>query len=426
MVAVFSALRKRTASLRAAGPAREGRPAVVPGGAQARRGPLSGGALARRGLLLAGLGLMLAACEPVVTGGPGPRIDAGGPVRVALLVPGGSGQAGDEAIAASLENAARLAVSDLGAVQIDLRVYNTAGRADQAASQAVTAVTEGAQIILGPVFAENARAVGAALQGTGVSVLSFSNNPAVAGGNVFILGPTFDSAARRLATHAAANGRGRVLAVHERTEAGELGRATIASAVAGAGGSLAGAEGFDFSQQGVVEAVPRIADAARAGGAEALFFTSNTAGALPLLVQLLPENRAGPDLYQYIGLTRWDIPEAILALPGVQGAWFAIPDPAMTAQFDARYQSAYGRAPHPIAGLAYDGMAAVGALIRSGRPDALSRAALTQGSGFAGVNGVFRLLPDGTNQRGLAVAQIRDRQVIVIDPAPRSFAGSGF
>ena len=411
MLAVFSALRKRIAPVRTDGRRSTGRSAAP---------------LARRGVVIAGAVLLLTACEPIAMGGSGPRIDGDGPVRVALLVPGGSGQAGDEAIAQSLENAARLAVSDLGAVRIDLRVYNTAGRADQAASQAVTAVTDGAQIVLGPVFAESARAVGAALQGTGVNVLAFSNNPDVADGNVFILGPTFDTSARRLAAHAVANGKGRILAVHERNEAGQLGRAAISSAVAVTGGSLAAAEGFDFSQQGVVEAVPRIADAARASGADAIFFTSNTAGALPLLVQLLPENRTGPDRYQYIGLTRWDIPESILAMPGVQGAWFALPDPGLMAQFTARYQAAYGRAPHPIAGLAYDGIAAVGALARSGRQDALGRAALTQASGFAGVGGAFRLLPDGTNQRGLAVAQIRDRQVIVIDPAPRSFAGPGF
>jgi hypothetical protein len=35
-------------------------------------------------------------------------------------------------------------------------------------------------------------------------------------------------------------------------------------------------------------------------------------------------------------------------------------------------------------------------------------------------------LPNGTNERGLAVAQIRGNQVVVIDPAPRSFGGAGF
>ncbi|MFN3293530.1 MAG: penicillin-binding protein activator, partial [Gemmobacter sp.] len=66
------------------------------------------------------------------------------------------------------------------------------------------------------------------------------------------------------------------------------------------------------------------------------------------------------------------------------------------------------------------------ALVRSGRADALSREALTQSSGFAGVGGTFRLRSDGTNERALAIAEIRNRQVVVIDPAPRSFGGAGF
>jgi hypothetical protein len=129
---------------------------------------------------------------------------------------------------------------------------------------------------------------------------------------------------------------------------------------------------------------------------------------------------------QFIGLTRWDIPPATLALPGVQGGWFAMPDPALYQQYQARYSAAYGEAPPPVSGLAYDGIAAVGALVRQGSTNPLSAARLTQGSGFAGVGGIFRLLPNGTNERGLAVAQIRNSQVVVIDPAPRSFGGAGF
>ena len=65
------------------------------------------------------------------------------------------------------------------------------------------------------------------------------------------------------------------------------------------------------------------------------------------------------------------------------------------------------------------------ALVKSGHADALSRGALTQPAGFVGVNGIFRLRPDGSNERGLAVAEIRNNQVVVIDPAPRSFGGAG-
>ncbi len=154
-----------------------------------------------------------------------------------------------------------------------------------------------------------------------------------------------------------------------------------------------------------------------------VFLTADAAGALPILARMLPEAGIDPATVKYIGLTRWDIPFQTLSLPGVQGGWFALPDPGLNAQFQSRFTAAYGEQPHAIAGLAYDGIAAIGALAKSGRPDALSRASLTQPSGFAGVNGVFRLRSDGTNERGLAVAQIRNGQVFIVDLAPRSFGG---
>ncbi|MFA5538503.1 MAG: penicillin-binding protein activator [Gemmobacter sp.] len=370
--------------------------------------------------------LWLAACEPVATGLGGPSIDTGAPVPVALLVPGGSGQESDALIARSLENAARLAISDLDGVRIDLRVYNTAGQPGQAASLARQAAADGARIILGPVFAQEANAAGNAVAGQGLNVLSFSNNTDIAGGNVFVLGPTFQNTADRLAGYAQRQGMGRVLIVHDRNAAGEVGRAAIARAVADAGGSVAGTSSYEFSQNGVVQAVPGIVSSARSAGADAVFFTADTAGALPLLSQLLRENGLTPAVTRFIGLTRWDIPQATLALPGVQGGWFALPDPVLNERFQGRYMAAFGEMPHPIAGLAYDGIAAIGALVRQGNADALTGRALTQGAGFVGTGGIFRLNRDGTNQRGLAVAEIRDNQVVVIDPAPRSFGGAGF
>ncbi|HMO08666.1 MAG TPA: penicillin-binding protein activator [Paracoccaceae bacterium] len=365
----------------------------------------------------------VAACDIPIAGG-GPSIDPGAPVPVALLVPSGSGQAGDELLARSLQNAARLAVSDLGAsARIDLRVYPTSGQPAAAQAAAMRAVEDGAQIILGPVFAQEANAVGVAVAPRGINVLSFSNNTDIAGGNVYVLGPTFRNSAGRLASYAVRQGRRNLLVVHDRTTAGEVGRAAIQQGIARAGGTVAGVEGYEFSQNGIASAAPAIAARARAGGADGVFLTADTAGALPLVSQLLRDNGVTS---QFIGLTRWDIPAATLALPSLQGGWFALPDPALYAQYQSRYQAAFGEAPHPISGLAYDGIAAIGALVKSGNSGALTGAALTQNAGFVGVNGIFRLRSDGSNERGLAVAQIRNNQVVVIDPAPRSFSGAGF
>jgi hypothetical protein len=114
-----------------------------------------------------------------------------------------------------------------------------------------------------------------------------------------------------------------------------------------------------------------------------------------------------------------------LATSGLQNGWFTLPDTNTISGFRSRYASNYGGNPHPLAGYAYDGVAAVGALLATGSSDALTRTKLTRRGGFAGVNGVFRLLPDGTNQRGLAIAEVRGGKAVVIDPAPRGFGGPG-
>ncbi len=373
--------------------------------------------------------LALTGCTDLApTGGTGgPKIDPNTVIPVALLVPAGSGQASDELLARNLQNAARLAIGDLGgSVKIDLRVYPTAGQPAQAQAMAVKAVDEGAKIILGPVFAQEANAVGVAVAGRGVNVLSFSNVTDIAGGNVFVLGPTFQNTADRLSAYAVRNGKGKIMVVYDQNPQGEAGRQAIQQGVARAGGQIVGANGYEFSQKGIASAAPAIAAAARNSGAQALFLTADTAGALPLITQMLRDNGVTPQSTAFLGLTRWDIPAATAGLPGVQGGIFAMPDPSLYQQYQARYQTAFGEPPHPISSLAYDGIAAIGALLKQGKSNALTTAALTQGSGFVGVQGVFRLRSDGTNERGLAIATITNNQITVIDPAPRGFGGAGF
>lgn len=379
-------------------------------------------------LLLAPLlAAVLAACTPVsiggLAGGGGPKINPSDPVPVALLVPRG-GSSSDELLAQNLENAARLAMRDLDGVEIDLRVYGTAGNATNAANAATQAVNDGAKIILGPVYAEAANAAGVAVASRGVNVLSFSNNTTIAGGNVFVLGSTFENVANRLVNYAKRSGRDRIVILHGQDVAGQLGRTAIQQAIANNGATLSGVVDYALSQESVVAAVPRVRSAMT--DADALFLTTSSASALPLFAQLLPEAGISPSNKQFIGLTRWDIPSQTLALPGVQGGWFALPDRAAANAFSQRYSAAYGSQPVSIAGLAFDGIAAVGSLVSGGKRDALTGSALTQGAGFRGASGIFRLRRDGTNERGLAVASIQNSQVVILEPAPKAFGGAGF
>lgn len=369
--------------------------------------------------------LFVAACETNLPSSGG-TITPGAPVTVALLVPHGSSSANEQRLAKDLEAAARLASADLAGVEIDLRIYPTGGNAGQAQQAALRAVDEGAQIVVGPLHAESANAVAVALAPQNVNVLAFSNNPTIAGGNLFVLGQTFQNTADRLTKFAVSQGKRRILTVHSNNLAGELGRQAIHQAIAANGATQAGTVAHSFSEDGVISAIPAIAATASQNQADAVFLTANSAGALPLFSQLLPENGLTSDTIQYIGLSRWDTPQQTLDLPGVQGGWFAMPDPQRAAQFRNRFELANGVTPHPLAGLSYDAIAAIGALAKSGRSDAFSRGSLTQSAGFGGVNGIFRFRSDGTTERGLAVATISNRQVQILSPAPSRFGGAGF
>jgi len=372
--------------------------------------------------------MTLAACEPVGTGASGPQtgqaIDPSQPVPVALLVPGGNADL--DWLARSLTNSARMAAADARGATIDLRVYNAGSEPGAAVASANQAVSEGAKIILGPLFADSANAVGNAMAPRGINVLSFSNNTDIAGGNVFVLGNTFDNVADRLVKYGVRNGKRRILMVAEDDAAGQVGARAIERAIQRNGASLAGSAVHPVSKQGIDGIIPNVTAAALSGNVDAVFLTANQGAVLPYLTDKLADAGVTSAAVQMMGLTRWDQPSSRLQLRGVQGGWFAIPDTTMKAQFDQRYRAAHGETPHELGSLGYDGVAAIAALVRAGKRNALTTAGLTQNSGFAGVQGAFRLRRDGTNERALAVATVRGNQLVVLDPAPRSFGGFGF
>ncbi|MEO8529764.1 MAG: ABC transporter substrate-binding protein, partial [Deltaproteobacteria bacterium] len=306
--------------------------------------------------------LALAACEPVAMDKPGAG-KSGDMVKVALLVSSGTGDPVDDATAVSFENAARLAMADLGTTNIDLKVYSAGATAASGSAAATKAAAEGASIILGPLYGEASNAAAVAVAGKNINVLSFSNNATIAGGNLFILGTTYDSIAGRLASYASRQGKKKIVIVHANNAAENIGKDAIARALQASGATLAGTVAFNFSQNDIIASIPQISAKVKSTGADAVFFTSTTDGALPFLAGLLPSNGVSGATTQFIGLQRWDIPANAPATPGLQGGWFAAPDPALAAQFASRYAAAYGQNPHPLAGLAYDGMAAIGALV---------------------------------------------------------------
>lgn len=389
----------------------------------------------RRGLLRAGA-MLVAALVAACAAPPGPRrtatpsapatsatpapVDPAAPVRVALLVPLGAADPQQEALAQALVNAARLAQGDLAGVTIDLSVHGTAGDPQRAREAAARAIAEGARIILGPLFGVAAQAVGPVAAEAGIKVLTFSTNPAVAGRNVFLLGQTAETEADRLISFARSRGIGSVGVFYPRTPSGQAAADAIRAAAAREGVALTTQMDYPRSFQGIQD---RAKEYAAQHAADAVILPDG-GQALVSAAAFLNYYGLSPTRSRFMGLGQWNAP-ATTREATLHGGWFVAPDPETFAAFAARYRAAYGTDPSPVAGLAYDGIAAIGALIRDARAagdgDPFSIDNLTNPDGFAGVSGIFRLRRDGRIDRALAVLEVGADGFTVIDPAPRRF-----
>ena len=381
-----------------------------------------------RSVLAAAALAMLAACATAPGAGrvssDGVDVDPNQPVRVALLVPLGSADPSREVLGRSLVNAAQLAQADLRNATIDLAVYPTAGTAEGGAAAASQAVAEGAKIIVGPLFSTATAGVEPVAAGAQLKVISLSNNPEVAGQGVYILGNTFLNTADRLVSYGMSRGLRNFAVVYPEGLEGDTARNAVSAAVRGRGAQLVATESYSLSVTGIQAAAGPAASNLMANGANAIVLTDGPTGGLAFISEALRNNGLSSAQAQFLGLQRWDVSAEALSQPSLQGGAFAAPDPGLMAAFEGRYRNAYGEAPQDVAALAYDAIAAVGALIseaRAGGGSPFSDARITQAAGFAGVGGAFRFAPNGLNQRNLAVLEVRDGQAVVVERAARGF-----
>src|SRR5262249_44544092 len=139
------------------------------------------------------------------------------------------------------------------------------------------------------------------------------------------------------------------------------------------------------------------------------------------VVDTLTAARANLKRVQLLGTGLWDSPR-VFSTASLQGGLYAAPDPAGFRSFAGRYRSRYGQEPVRTATLAYDAVALIAALARTQGPQRFSTDVLTNSSGFAGIDGLFRFRADGTNERGLAVMRVTAGGGQVAAAAPKTFA----
>lgn len=369
---------------------------------------------------------------------------------VAILLPlsGRDAQLGQQ-----LLEAAELGLFDAADERFTLLPVDTGGTPAGAVEAAEKAIGQGARLILGPLFGAEAAAVGPIAKSAGINVVSFSNDQTVAGDNVFVFGFLPRPQVERIVAYSASKGSRRFALLAPRGGFGDTVSDELQKAVRNSRTQVTRMETYDTASGDLSPTLRRFADFERRSLAlanekkqyegktdevsrQALRRLEGLQGQgdigfdtlllpeggdrLKMMAPILQGYDIDPKIVRLLGSVLWDDP-ALANEPSLRGAWFVAPAPEGRADFEAAYEETYQRKPPRLATLAYDMVALAAVLAKiDDKPD-FSRTALTQSTGFAGVDGLFRFLPDGRSERGYAIIEIGDRQRRVIDPAPESF-----
>jgi branched-chain amino acid transport system substrate-binding protein len=319
-------------------------------------------------------------------------------------------------------NGAQLALFDATSSNIALEVRDDAGAPGPAAQAAQSAIADGVEFILGPVFARNVKAVGQVAQAKGVNVVAFSSDLSMAGNGTYVMGILPSLQVERIIAYSTRQGLTHFAALLPQSPYGQIVAASLKQAAARAGSSVVRVDYYDPSSIDASFAVGQLGEFIASGGQIDGLLIPEGDQRLLGIVRSLPAFGIDPLQVRLLGSTAWESVGGA-GDPLLAGAWYPAPDPARLQQFRANYQSIYGNDPPRLAMLAYDAVLMAAALAAGPTGADFSATALTDPNGFYGIDGLFRLRSDGGVDRGLAILEVSSSGPQMRDPPPQSFAG---
>ena len=383
-------------------------------------------------------------------------------IKVAMLVPltGEVGQIGRDFL-----DAAQIALFDVSSIKIELRPYDTKGTKEGARLAAENAIKDKVHVILGPFLSRNMASVKSAIGWRGIPMLSFSNNVkalwSVGGTNTWVTGFLPRQQLRDLLTYAVSMGRTNLAVYSPNNAYGRLIVELTESIATELGITVTVARTYDPTQTDFAEEIKELSNYNQRYGqyktmlSELRELYKSPDHQTPALEKRIEWLEKHPELPQpefdmilipalseivlraivaqlafyevdtkqikVLGLQSWDDFASISAEPSLEGAWFVAPDRVEREKFAYRFKSAHGREPHRLASLGWDAMALVSVMGARNGIQGLSKETLTNVYGFQGVDGIFRLLPNGLVERPEAIYQVIPRGVKMIKPAPLKF-----
>lgn len=369
----------------------------------------------------------------------------GEPVRVGLLLPFSASSESVKRVSSAMFDAAQLAAFEAADERFLIIPKDTKGTPEGAAAAARSALGDGAEILLGPLFSQSVDAVAAVARPARTPVIAFSSNVASGGNGVYLLSFPPEIEIERVTDYAVQNGRLRFGLLAPANDYGQRVSTAFGQELLERGGTLVHEERYEQNPDAMLAPAKRLAryskeiippelqhdfdpDNPMPGGA----MQGSTLGYQAVLIPeqgtllraiapLLPYYNVDINEVKLLGVSAWNNPR-LTREPALRGGWFAAPDPEITEGFAQRFRAAFGETPPRLASLSYDATLLAARLGQAPRKrNRFNAQEIENSNGYFGADGLFRLRSDGAVERGLAILEIQPGGIQVIDPAPRSF-----
>ncbi len=379
-----------------------------------------------------------------------------GNFRVGMLLPltGKASKYGQ-----GLKNAALMALDDVQNDRLILQFYDTQSTPSGARVAVENAIAQNAGLIIGPLMSSSVSAIKDETTYKDIPVIAFSTDKNILEPEVYTLGLLIDEQVNRIISYAAAQKRSRFALLLPDNQTGlSIARAAVKAAMennveitrisfytpetTNFSEPVKALTDFDVRSQRLKKIRNQLTLQANSGSVNAKQALKRmeriqALGDVDFDAVLIPESGARLrsafsmfgyyDVYapkvKFLGTTVWEN-TSLNRETMASGAWYPALSRTHGDYFSRKYKELFGENPQSLYSLAYDAVALAASL--SAKEAGELNTFIAAPEGYIGINGLFRLFPDGTNEHSLDIVEITENGDKVIQSAPQKFSSLNF
>lgn len=328
-------------------------------------------------------------------------------IKIGLLVPL-SGSA--EEIGRSIYHAAEMAIFESTSENILLIPRDTSDDIETAVQAAKYLESEGVSILVGPLFASQAKAVQENLT-SNLPIFSFTNDESVSKEGIWSFGFSPRQQIKAIVREINNNGIIDIAIIIPNTAYGFVALEAL----------KVEEKRSKIKIKNIFRYAPEINNFASLNKSSQLSKNINYSGLLILasgqqlreIASRLQFMGADPDEIKYFGLSSWNS-TSIFGEPALYGGSFVAPDQTAYEAFVSRYYNIYGEWPSEVSALGYDIVALSSLLISEATKESDIINMAIESQGFKGLFDFFKLSPNGKIYRKFVAFKVKDRGFIKI------------